>query len=120
MGRKSAVNLLALGLFMAAPALPAQGETGSTPGEPSQPSLADKPAEKSDFMRKEAEGRVVSVSAGDRTLVVLEAEKKLWMTFIVADSAAKDLSNLKGGDEVTVRYTEEGQRIIAQEINKKS
>ena len=53
-------------------------------------------------------------------LVVLDAEKRVWMTFIVADSAAKDLSRIKGGDEVTVQYTEEGQRIIAQEINKKA
>ncbi len=121
MGRKVAVSLLALalGLSMVALTLLAEGETDGTAWWPSKPSPADKPAEKSDFMRKEAEGRVVSVSPGDRTLVVLETEKRLWMRFIVGDSAAEDLSTIKRGDEVTVQYTDEGGRIIAQEINKK-
>ncbi len=118
MSAKSAVGLLALVLSMSAPAFPAEVGTGGTAGEPSRPSLADKPAEKSDFMRKQAEGTVVSVSPDERTLVIVEAERRLRMTFIVADSAAEDMSNIRAGDQVTIQYTEEGRRIIAQEINK--
>ncbi len=122
MGRKFAVSLLtlALGISMVAITLLAEGEDSYTTWEPSRPSAADKPSVESDFMRKEAEGRVVSVNANNRTLMVFETEKRLWMRFIVANTAAQDLSKIKDGDMVTVHYVVDGGRIIAQEIDKVS
>ncbi len=67
-------------------------------------------------MRKEAKGKEVSVNPGGKTFVVEANGKRL--TLSVAETAAKDLSNIKHGDEVTVRYTEaeDGVKITAQEI----
>ncbi len=120
MRRKLAVRLLAaaLGLSMAAITLLAEGEDSYRTWGPSLPGPADKPIEESNFMKKEAEGRVVAVSANDRTLVLYETEKRLWMRFTVADTAVQDLSKIKDGDRVTIQYVEDGGRIIAQVIDK--
>ncbi len=107
---------LLLGLSLAAPAFAAEGKAGGTAVEPARPAApADKPAEKSGAA-KEAKGKVISVNAGTKTLVV-DADGKR-MVFSVAEPAAKDLAKIKSGEQVTVRYTEDGGKFMAQEVTK--
>ena len=111
-----ALLTLVMGLSLSGMAL-AQGTPGGKAVEPAKPMApADKPAEKSGAA-KEAKGKVVSVNPGNKTFVV-EAEGKKKMTFSVAEPAAKTLPTIKNGDQVTVRYTEDGGKLMAQEITK--
>ncbi len=128
--KKVGVALLALvvGLSLSGLAL-AQGTPGYKGAEPAKPMApADKPAEKpaekpgeksaeKPDMGKEATGKVVSVNASKKTLVI-QADGKKKMTFTVAEAAAKMLSKFKRGDQVTVRYTEAGKKLMAQDITK--
>ena len=110
-----ALLTLVMGLSLSGMAL-AQGTPGGKAVEPAKPMApADKPAEKSGAA-KEAKGKVVSVNPGNKTFVV-EAEGKR-MTFSVAEPAAKTLPTIKRGDQVTVRYTEDGGKLMAQGISK--
>ncbi len=123
--KKVGVALLALvmGLSLSGLAL-AQGMSGGKATEPATPMApADKPGEKSaekPDMGKEAIGKVVSVNAKKKTLVI-EAEGKKKMTFAISTGAAKELSNFKRfkrGDQVTVHYTEDGKKLMVQDITK--
>ncbi len=120
--KKVGVALLALvmGLSLSGLAL-AQGMSGGKATEPATPMApADKPGEKSaekPDMGKEAIGKVVSVNAKKKTLVI-EAEGKKKMTFAISAGAAKELSNFKRGDQVTVHYTEDGKTPMVQDITK--
>ncbi len=110
-----ALLALVMGLSLSGMAL-AQGTPGGKAAEPAKPMApADKPAEKSGAA-KEAKGKVVSVNPGNKTLVVEAAGKR--MTFSVAEPAAKTLPTIKSGDQVTVLYTEDGGKLMAQEISK--
>ncbi len=116
--KKVWVTLVALlfGLSLAAPAFAGEGKAGGAAPEPAKPAApAEKPAEKSGAA-KEAKGKVISVNASTKTLVV-EAQGKR-MTFSVAEPAAKALPTIKSGDQVTVRYTEDGGKFMAQEVTK--
>jgi Cu/Ag efflux protein CusF len=101
-----------LALSLAGSAFAGEGKAAGAGTEPAKPAA---PAERSG-MAKEAKGKVISVNPGTKTLVV-EAEGKR-MTFAVAESAARALGTIKGGDQVTVRYTEEGGKFMAQDITK--
>lgn len=117
MMKKVWVALLTLVMGLSLSGMALAGTPGGKAAEPAKPMApADKPAEKSGAA-KEAKGKVVSVNPGNKTFVV-EAEGKKRMTFSVAEPAAKTLPAIKSGDQVTVRYTEDGGKLTAQEISK--
>jgi hypothetical protein len=98
----------------------AQGTPGDEATEPGRPTApAEKPDGKSAdkaAAEKEANGKVVSVNAAKKSLVMDVNGKK--MTFAVAELAAKELTKFKRGDAVTVRYTEDGSTLRAYELTR--
>ncbi len=85
------------------------------PGAPEAPG-AKAPESPAATAQKEAAGEVVSVNPTMKTLVVKSGGGE--MTFEVKESAAGDLSNLKPGDKVTVKYSEAGGKMTAETIQK--
>ncbi len=107
---------LAVFAVLIAPCLATPTFAQGTPG--GQGTVAASPATSAErsAAEKQATGTVVSVSENKKTLVVEADGKKI--IFWVAERAAEDLSQVKRGDRVTVRYIDESGQLTAQQVIK--
>ncbi|HEY7677204.1 MAG TPA: hypothetical protein VIG69_09035 [Candidatus Methylomirabilis sp.] len=106
-----AVSAMLMTLWLPSPTF-AQG----TPGEQGAVAVSPATSPERSAAEKQATGTVVSVSENKKTLVVEANGKKI--IFWVAERAVEDLSRVKRGDRVTVRYTDESGQLTVQQVIK--
>jgi len=107
--------LLGVALFAGSALAQAKPAEKSKPAEKGQPAVQTA-AKAEPATRHQVTGQVVSTDAAKKMLVLKAKDKE--MTFTATEKAALKLADLKAGDKVVVRYTEEQGKLTAHSITK--
>jgi len=94
----------------------AKGDAASAPPVTAAGSSATAPSPSATTLTMEATGQVISADPAHNTLVVQSDTGSI--AFEVQDIFASELQNLRPGDKVTVRYTQDGAKNSVKAIQK--